>query len=238
MTTAEPRLYVAYARVSTARQGRSGLGLEAQEQAIQAFIRHGGRLLAPTFIEIESGRNAERPELAKAVARCRATGATLLIAKLDRLSRDAHFLFGLEKSGVEFVAADMRDANQLTVHIMAVVAEQEAKMISARTKAALAAAKERGTRLGGIRPGQRVLTAEDSKRGAKAGSEARKMKANHKAHRVAPRIAELQAEGATLASIATALAAEGIPTPRGGTGWTATAVRRVMLRVGAASVEG
>ncbi|WP_374437299.1 recombinase family protein, partial [Tabrizicola sp.] len=149
--TAEGRTFVAYLRVSTDQQGRSGLGLEAQQAAIGAFLLPGDRLLSPPFVEVESGRKAERPQLVAAIARCRQTGATLLVAKLDRLARDAHFLLGLQKAGVEFVAADMPTANRLTVGIMALVAEEEARMISARTKAALAAAKARGVKLGGDR---------------------------------------------------------------------------------------
>ncbi|MBW6398652.1 recombinase family protein [Roseomonas sp. HJA6] len=229
---ATPRTFISYLRVSTARQGRSGLGIEAQQAAIGAFLRPGDHLLTPPYVEVESGRKEDRPELAKALARCRATGATLLIAKLDRLARDAHFLLGLQKSGVEFIACDLPNANRLTIGILAMVAEEEARAISARTKAALAAAKARGKVLGGVRPGQRVLTAEDSKRGAEAGVAVRQRNADHAAHRVLPRIEALRAEGGTLASIAASLAAEGIPTPRGGAGWTATAVRRVLLRVG------
>ena len=108
-----PRTFIAYVRVSTERQGRSGLGLEAQQAAIHAFLRAGDRLLAPAYVEVESGKRTDRPELEKALARCRATGATLLIAKLDRLSRDAHFLLGVMKAKVEFVAADMPTANRL-----------------------------------------------------------------------------------------------------------------------------
>ena len=146
--TDPPRTFIAYVRVSTERQGRSGLGLEAQQAAIHAVLRAGDRLLAPAYVEVESGKRTDRPEPEKALARCRATGATLLIAKLDRLSRDAHFLLGLKKAKVEFVAADMPTADPLTVGIMALVAEEEARMISARTKAALAAAKARGQKLG------------------------------------------------------------------------------------------
>lgn len=237
MDPAAPRTFVGYARVSTERQGRSGLGLEAQEAAIRAFLRPCDRLLTPTFVEVESGRKSERPELAKALAKCRATGATLLIAKLDRLARDVHFIAGLMKEGVPFIAADFPDTDPFMLHIRASVAEDEARRISARTKAALAAAKARGKVLGGVRPGQRLPAADAARRGAAAGMETRQREADHAAHRVLPRIEALRAEGATLASIAATLAAEGVPTPRGGSGWTATAVRRAMLRA-SASAEG
>jgi DNA invertase Pin-like site-specific DNA recombinase len=228
----QPRAYVAYARVRTEKQGRSGLGLEAQQSAIRAFLRPVDRLLSPIYVEVESGRRSERPELEKAIARCRATVATLLIAKLDRLSRDAHFLLGLQKAGVEFVAADMPTANRLTVGIMALVAEEEARMISARTKAALAAAKARGKVLGRP-PGTPVpATPESVRKGARAASEARRTNADHAAHRVLPVVEELKAAGAgSLHQLAAGLNGRGIPTPRNGT-WTATAVRRVLQRAG------
>src|SRR6516225_10953855 len=141
--------HVAYYRVSTARQGRSGL--EAQRQAVADYLNGGDWKIVGEFTEVESGKKSDRPELARALAMCRLHGATLVIAKLDRLSRNAHFLFGLEKAGVDFVAADMPNANRLTVHLMAVVAEDEAERISKRTKDALAAAKKRGKKLGGFR---------------------------------------------------------------------------------------
>lgn len=227
------RTFVAYARVSTQQQGRSGLGLEAQEAAIRAFLRPEDRLLAPIFVEVESGRRTDRPELAKAIARCRATGATLLIAKLDRLSRDAHFLLGLSKAGVEFVAADMPHANRLTVGIMALVAEEEARAISARTKAALAAAKARGVKLGAPKGTRPAATPESVRSGAKASAEARSMAADHRAHAVLPVVEELRAAGASsLHQLAAGLNERGIPTPRGNGAWTATAIRRVLLRAG------
>ncbi|MFC7553473.1 recombinase family protein [Pseudoroseomonas wenyumeiae] len=151
MQDAMSRTYVAYLRVSTDKQGRSGLGLEAQQAAIDVFLSPNDRLLSPPFIEVESGRKVGRPQLHAALALCRKRRATLLVAKLDRLARDAHFLLGLQKAGVDFVAADMPSANRLTVGIMALVAEEEARAISARTKAALAAAKARGMKLGGDR---------------------------------------------------------------------------------------
>ena len=132
--------YVAYYRVSTRRQGRSGLGLEAQRLAVERF---NGSLIAE-YTEVESGRRNARPELQKALAHCRATKSTLLIAKLDRLSRNVAFLSALMDSGAEIVAADMPDANRLTLHIMAALAEHESKMISDRTKAAIAARVARG----------------------------------------------------------------------------------------------
>src|SRR5271165_3605322 len=138
--------YVGYYRVSTERQGRSGLGLEAQQTAVEAFIASKGddAKLVASYVEVESGKRSDnRPELTKAMEHARLTGSTLLIAKLDRLSRDAHFLLGLQKAGVRFVAADMPEANELVVGIMAVIAQAERKMISTRTKAALAEARKR-----------------------------------------------------------------------------------------------
>src|SRR6516164_11527487 len=141
--------FVSYIRVSTRAQGQSGLGLDAQRKAVTDYLNGGRWSLVDEYVEVESGANDERPKLAEALARCRLHNATLVIAKLDRLSRDAHFLLGLQKAGVRFVAADMPEANEMIVGIMAVVAQAERKMISARTKAALQAAKERGVKLGG-----------------------------------------------------------------------------------------
>src|SRR5215470_14312769 len=143
--------WISYLRVSTGRQGRSGLGLDAQRAAVESFLNGGNWKLVKEFVEVESGKNDDRPILAQALKACRLYGAKLVIAKLDRLSRDAHFLLGLEKAGTDFVAADMPNANRLTVGIMAMVAQEERRMISKRTKDALAAAKRRGTKLGGDR---------------------------------------------------------------------------------------
>lgn len=140
--------FVGYVRVSTARQGQSGLGLLAQEAAIQLHVRGKGGALAHTFTEVESGRKNSRPQLLKALELAKLTGATLVIAKLDRLSRNAAFLLALQESGVRFVATDMPDANELTVGIMALVAQQERHAISQRTREALQAAKTRGRKLG------------------------------------------------------------------------------------------
>lgn len=229
-TAGDGRTFVAYLRVSTGKQGRSGLGLEAQQAAINAFLRPEDRMLAPPFVEVESGRNSDRPQLAAAMERCRRTGATLLIAKLDRLSRDAHFLLGLQKAGVDFIAADMPTANRLTVGIMAVVAEEEVRVISARTKAALAAAKARGVKLGGDR-GYRPAAPPDAKAGGKASAAARGQTADRLAFRVATAIEEARQAGAvSLRQIAAFLTGRGVPTPSGEGAWTATAVRRVMVR--------
>jgi DNA invertase Pin-like site-specific DNA recombinase len=182
--------FVSYLRVSTARQGRSGLGLEAQRQAVEDFLNGGNWRLMKEFVEVESGKKADRPELAKAFQACRIYGAKLVIAKLDRLSRDAHFLLGLEKAGVDFVAADMPQANRMTVSIMAIMAEEERRRISERTKAALAEAKRRGVKLGGDRGAR--LTAK----ARAAGTEAQRAQAQSRAKDLAPTIKELQAGGA------------------------------------------
>src|SRR5215207_4627522 len=145
--------FVSYLRVSTQEQGRSGLGLEAQRKAVADHLNGGRSELKAEFVEVESGKRGDRPELAKAMAACRVHRATLVIAKLDRLSRNQAFLMSLRDAGVEFICADMPQANRMTIGIMAAVAEGEAEMISARTKAALAAAKARGKALGRARPG-------------------------------------------------------------------------------------
>jgi DNA invertase Pin-like site-specific DNA recombinase len=214
--------FVTYLRVSTDKQGRSGLGIEAQRAAVSAFLNGGNWEVCGEYLEIESGKRADRPKLAEAMRACRQHRATLLIAKLDRLSRDAHFLLGLEKAGVEFVAADMPTANRLTVGIMAMVADEERRMISARTKAALQAAKARGTILGGDR-GYRITDAA-----REAGIAAVKAKASARAADLLPIIREIQAGGAGLREIARQLTERGIPTSRGSAAWTPTAVSRVI----------
>lgn len=217
--------FVAYYRVSTERQGRSGLGLDAQRKAVADYLNGGSWTVAAEFTEVESGSRDDRPELAKAIKACRLYGAKLVIAKLDRLSRDVHFLTGLEKAGIRFVAADMPEANEMVVHMMAVVAQAERKMISARTKAALAAAKARGQKLGGLRPNSPVLTAEH----ARKGGEVRRARAESRAADLAPTIAELQAQGVTsFGALARALTERGIPTARGGRIWQAVQVARVL----------
>src|SRR5580704_1813705 len=150
----QPR-FVSYYRVSTAQQGASGLGLEAQREAVSRYVASvnggAGGVIVADFTEIESGKKSDRPQIAAALAACRLRRATLVIAKLDRLARNVHFVSSLMESGVDFVACDNPEANRLTVHILAAVAEHEAAMISARTQAALEAARARGVALGGLR---------------------------------------------------------------------------------------
>ena len=212
--------YVHYLRVSTKRQGDSGLGLEAQRSAVVSY-----QPCLAEFVEVESGKNNRRCRLAEAFAQCKLTGATLIIAKLDRLSRDAHFLLGLEKAGVDFICADMPFANRLTIGVMALVAEQEGRAISTRTKQALAAAKARGTVLGGYKGGP----APDHR----LGNEAQRVKADEFADRLAPVLACLRGKGLSLHQMAQALTAQGIKTARGGA-WTASGVRAIQRRLGGA----
>ena len=155
---------IGYERVSTARQGASGLGIEAQRQAIEGFVAQRGATLIARFTEVESGRNPDRPELGKALHLAKVTGATLVIAKLDRLSRNAAFLLTLRDSGVRFAAVDLPEANDLTVGIMALVAQQEREAISRRTKEALAVAKARGVQ----------ARQPERRRGAQAGRQGRR----------------------------------------------------------------
>ena len=207
--------YVAYYRVSTKRQGESGLGLEGQQTAVAAFCEP-----VESFTEIETGTNKrQRPELAKAIAACKRLGATLVIAKLDRLARNVHFVSGLMESGVEFVACDNPTANRLTIHILAAVAEDEARRISERTRAALQAYKARGGQLGN--PDN--LTAPARQRGTQANVEAAEKHAEQ-AYGYAKEQREL---GKTLVTIADDLTERGILTRRG-KAWSATAVMRLL----------
>src|ERR1700744_6231229 len=143
--------FISYYRVSTDQQGRSGLGLAAQRDAVTSWLNGGAWSLLGEYVEVESGKDNSRPQLAAAMAQCRLTEAVLVIAKLDRPSRNVAFLANLMDSGVEFVAVDNPQATRFTLHILAAVAEHEAAMISSRTKAALAAAQARGVKLGGHR---------------------------------------------------------------------------------------
>jgi len=219
--------YIAYYRVSTARQGASGLGQEAQRQAVEAFTAGNGWELVGEFHEVESGKRHEnRPELERALADCRRHKATLVIAKLDRLARNVHFISGLMESGVDFVAADMPDANRLTVHILAAMAEHEREQISARTKAALATAKARGTKLGWAIPSRQQEQPVEARMGTnKVIAEADSFAAN-----VLPIIHAIRDAGVTtLTGIAAALNARGIKTSRGGQ-WYPSTVKNVLRR--------
>ena len=211
--------YIAYLRVSTERQGRSGLGLEAQRAAVLTYLK--GEAPADEFVEVESGKRNDRPKLREALGVCKLTGATLLIAKLDRLSRNAHFLLGLQEAGVPFRACDAPHADRFTVGILSLVAQREREMIAERTKAALAAAKARGVVLGGFRG-----TLPPAGLGAAASTAA----ADEFAAMVAPMVREAFEAGKSLRTIAAELAGRGVRTPRGGA-WTATAVRNVWLRL-------
>lgn len=219
--------FISYLRVSTAKQGRSGLGLEAQRESILQYLNGGGWQLLAEHVEVETGKHDDRPQLQAALDDCRRRGATLLIAKLDRLSRDAHFLIGLQKSNVNFVAVDLPQANPFTIGVMALVAQQEREAISARTKAALAAAKARGQKLG--KPEN--LTQVARLTGAAQASKARTAKADDFAARIRPLVTECLQELGTLTAVAQRLNADGVLTARGKTGsWTARAVKNLLER--------
>lgn len=208
-----PTRFVAYYRVSTARQGVSGLGLDAQREAV-ARATAAGEVVAE-YTEVESGKRKDRPELLKALAEAKRQKAVLVIAKLDRLARNVAFIANLMEARVKFVALDIPQATDFTLHIMAAVAEQEAKMISKRTIDALAAAKARGVKLGSP-----VDTSEQARAVLSKRAEARR-------EQYRPIVADLRKRGInTLAGIADALNARGIKTPRGGE-WSATQVQRL-----------
>lgn len=219
---------VTYYRVSTAAQGRSGLGLEAQRMAVAEVCRARGLEIIAEFTEVESGKRADRPELTEALRRAKLAGATLVVAKLDRLSRSVAFLSTLQDSGAKFIAADMPEANELTVHILAAVAQAERKAISTRTREALRAAKARGAKLGnpnGAAPLRRAG------KGNAAAVEACRAGAQSRAQELEAEIAAVRATGAqSLREIAQRLNERHIEAPRGGS-WHPSGVKRVLERL-------
>ena len=245
--------FVCYYRVSTGRQGRSGLGLEAQREAVKAYLNGGDWQIVDEYVEIESGKRSDRPELDKALAAARLHRASLVVSKVDRLTRSVAFLSRLLEAGVDVRFADLPQIEGATgrfmLQQMVAVAELEAGMISARTKAALAAAKKRGKKLGGLR---RKIVGKDAKgkpiygdiakgsaKARAAGTRVRQERAAQRAADVAPIIARLQAAGATsLYAIAAGLNARNIPTARGQGEWSAVQVMRVLERLDPFAAKG
>lgn len=219
------RRYVAYYRVSTARQGRSGLGLEAQQASVRDFLKQTGGTLQAEFREVLSGTDDHRPKLVEALKHCRLTHSTLCIARLDRLSRNPAFLLTLQESGARFVACDMPDMNETVVGIMAVIAGTERRAISERTKAALAAAKRRGVKLGNpkLKPG--------TKAGAGRASQAAQEAARRRAYELRDLIEDARRRGCeSLREVAEHFNELGIATPRGGM-WAAASVQRLLAQL-------
>ena len=218
---------VSYLRVSTQKQGQSGLGLEAQKKAVEEYLNGGDWNVLEELVEIESGKNSKRPKLLEAIELCKASGATLVVAKIDRLTRDAAFLLNLKDAGIDFIAADMPEANRLTIGIMALVAEQEREAISKRTKDALAAAKARGQQLGAYRDGVfvgRRGTAEDTQR----ATEARTAVCVTRTHQKLPMLKRIDPDNAmSLRAIADKLNDMNISTVTGKGSWSANSVKRL-----------
>lgn len=221
--------FVSYLRVFTQKQGQSGLGLEAQRKAVEDYLNGGDWNLIEEVVEVESGKKNKRPKLNEAIELCKASGATLVVAKIDRLTRDAAFLLNLKDAGIDFIAADMPEANRLTIGIMALVAEQEREAISKRTKEALAAAKVRGVQLGAYRDGNfvgRVGTSKD----AKNASEARTALYRSRAAAKLPMIKKVDPDNSlSLRGIAQKLNDLGVPTISGKGNWSANSVRRLKI---------
>lgn len=228
------RKFIAYYRVSTRKQGASGLGIEAQRAAVASYLKGGPWTIVAEFTEIESGRRTDRPALAQALTAARIHQAPLVVAKVDRLTRSVGFLSKLLEAGVDVRFADLPaiegPTGRFMLQQMAAVAELEAGLISSRTKAALAAAKARGQRLGGNR-GVKLSSEAQA-----AGRTAQSNRAQQRANDLSPLLAQLRGGGLTSATeLANALTARGIPTARGGAKWSALQVIRVTSRVDASS---
>lgn len=211
---------VAYLRVSTAQQGRSGLGLEAQREAVQHYAEHAGLTLVGEYVEVETGKGsnalAKRPQLLAALTEAKRIKARLVLAKLDRLARNVHFISGLMETGVDFAVADMPNADKFQLHLFAALAEKEADVISARTKAALAAAKERGTELG---------------KHGKALAARNKAEAAERVAPVAPILRELREQGLSMRAVVAELNTRGVASPSGGK-WHLANLHRALGRLG------
>lgn len=216
--------FVAYLRVSTDHQGIRGLGMDAQRASISGYIERAAGELVAEFVEVESGKRADRPQLRAALAACQRLGARLIISKLDRLSRSVSFIANLMDSRADFLIVDMPDANRLTLHLMAAIAENEREMISRRTKEALQAARARGVKLGT----PTNLTTAAALRGRKLGLQVSKERARRFAERMSGQVERLRREGNSLRAIARQLNEEGALTASGKGTWTADAVRRVL----------
>jgi DNA invertase Pin-like site-specific DNA recombinase len=223
---------VTYLRVSTARQGKSGLGLEAQQKSVADYLSTGEWDLLEEFVEVESGKNSRRPKLLEAIELCKASGAKLLVGRLDRLARDAAFLMNLKDAGIDFVCADMPEANRLTIGIMALVAEQEREAISKRTKEALAAAKARGVQLGAYRDGVYV-GGKGNADTARNASEARTVRFHANAVDKLPLLKRYDPDGSmSLRAIADIFNRYGVKTVSGRGTWSAGSVRRLKAKLG------
>jgi DNA invertase Pin-like site-specific DNA recombinase len=224
---------VAYCRVSTKQQGLTGLGMEAQRAAVESFARQRGARVAALYVEVESGKRSDRPELAKALAHAKRSKATLCVAKLDRLARSVEFLARVMNNGCEFAAADMPAANRFMLHVMAAVAEHEAKAISDRTKAALGAAKARGALLGSARPGhwegRERARQQGARKGAIVSAQVRSKAAVEAYSDLRPMMEAMRTGGASLQAIADKLNADGHTTRRGKR-WNQVQVARVLQR--------
>ena len=211
--------FILYRRVSTVRQGQSGLGLESQEETVRRYVTGQHGVIVGEFVEVESGKNNDRPQLTIALNECRRLKATLVVAKLDRLSRNAEFLLRLQNGNVDFVCCDCPNVDRFTVGILALVAQRERELISERTKSALQAAKKRGVRLGTKNPDRQVrLMMEGYKRDRQTFLD-----------RVRPIIDELKASGVkTLTELALCLTRRAIPTRTGKTVWFPSTVKTVV----------
>ena len=211
--------FVLYRRVSTTRQGQSGLGLESQDETVRRYVTGQNGKIVGEFVEVESGKNNDRPQLTNALSECRRLKATLVVAKLDRLSRNAEFLLRLQNGNVDFVCCDCPNVDRFTVGILALVAQRERELISERTKSALAQARKRGVRLGTRNPNRQV-------RLMVAGYRRQK---NEFIAKVGPIIAEIKSSGVkTLTEIALCLTRRGIPTRTGKSVWFPSTVKTVV----------